>query len=553
MLEEIVTGLFKFEDASTVAFRFEDDTPCPWGFVWDERDYIESATSQTSLSWVKNQLQTCLTEHLGCSANTADPLLPTRVLDVGTGDRETIKVFETKGLRAKYITLSHCWGHPESMTTKLTAHTRDQYLQGIPYEALPLTFRDSVTATRSLGIRYLWIDSLCIIQKDEKQDTPEDEEMHQKDWEHESGRMCSVYQNCYLTLAAVDSTDCMGGLFLKGDMVRMEGDSDKGPYCFYGSRAIRHFAAGFPLLQRGWVKQEILLSPRTLFYGKEELRWLCRTHTVCQCRYFGGDRGALWGFHKLPSAEDARASFTRPQLISTWHDIIRDYSVTSLTHVTDKLVAIEGIAEYMRSLRNSECLAGLWAHSLGLDLLWNSDVFSSIDRDPMKYPHTTPARVAHTDPLGKTPWSSGKWLFPTWSWASIQGKIGWDWTGRFTTDYSPDTVLIQHIKDESLPANELRLRGVLIPSTLGVMQKVLNYRELYCPDLRNQEDIFGADKAVQCLRVFQSGKDRISLVLVCVDEEKRLYERLGLLTLRYSGHDFWKCRDSKTQVEVPPW
>ncbi|RSL87385.1 hypothetical protein CEP52_015537 [Fusarium oligoseptatum] len=566
MLEEIITGLYKFEDASTVGFVFKDmdfvlgriggpsvggielrraaDTPCPWGLVRKESDHLESTASQASLSWVKMQLQTCLAAHLGCSANTDDPLLPTRVLDVGTGDNGTIKVVETKGLRAKYITLSHCWGgDPASMTAKLTAHSRDQYLQDIPYEALPLTFRDAVTATRSLDIRYLWIDSLCIIQKDEEKDSPQDKKIHLKDWEHESGRMCSVYQNCYLTLAAVDSTDCTGGLFFKRDKVQMEGNSDKGRYCFYGSRELRHHAVFFPLLQRGWVKQETLLSPRTLLYGKEEIIWLCRTHTVCQCSHFSGQDGAFRGFHKLPLAENARANFARPQPISKWYDIISEYSTTSLTHITDKLIAIEGIAEYMRPWGNFEYLAGLWAGSLAFDLLWNSKAYN----------YGIPKRANQADPLGKTTWSSGKWLFPTWSWASIQGQIGWDWASRFITGYSPDNVLIQHIKDKSLPANELRLCGVLVPSTLGVIQKAVNSRELYCPDLRNQEKIFGADKAVECLRVVQSGKDRFSLALVCVDEEKRQYERLGLLTFRYSGHDFWKCLDSETQVEVPPW
>ncbi|KAI8689592.1 HET domain-containing protein [Fusarium sp. Ph1] len=213
ILEEIIIGLYKFEDASTIAFTFEDnhfvpwpiwdrsvhigsielhrtdDIPCPWGLVYRESNHPESTASQASHSWVEGQLQTCLTQHLGCGATADDPLLPTRVLDMGTGGSKTIKVLETKGLRAKYITLSHCWGDPALMPTKLTAHTRDQYLQGIS------------------------------------------------------------------------------------------------------------------------------------------------------------------------------AKFTRPKLISTWYDIISEYTSTSLTHVTDKLVAIEGIAEYMRPLRNSECLAGLWADS----------------------------------------------------------------------------------------------------------------------------------------------------------------------------------------------
>lgn len=473
------------------------------------------------------------------------------MIDVGVPGSETVKILETKGLRGKYITLSHCWGDPALMTTKLTAHTRGQYLEGIPCESLPRTFREAVMITRYLDIRYLWIDSMCIIQKDDKKDTPQDKNMHQKDWEHESGRMCSVYQNCYLTLAGLDSPNCEGGLLFKKDKVRMEGDSSKGPYCFDASRKIWHFAAAFPLLLRGWVKQETLLSPRTLFCSKEELLWQCRTYTFCQCEYFCGDKARSGremrshGFQKLPLAEQARANFTRPKLISTWYEIISEYTNASLTHTTDKLAAVEGIAEYMQSLRNSEYLAGLWADSLAFDLLWTSNAINSEES----------TRTTDADPLGKTPWSSNKWLFPTWSWTSIDKEIKWQWTSDLITDYPLDTGLIQHINDEASSANELRLRGVLVPSTLEVIQKVVNPRELYYPDLRNQENIWGTDKSVECLRVVQSGKDRFSLVLVCGDEGKRRYERLGVLVFRYSGHPFWKClkAGTETQVEVPLW
>ncbi|KAI8685444.1 HET domain-containing protein [Fusarium keratoplasticum] len=342
MLEEIITGLYKFDNASLVAFSFtyEDlelwnigggtigsielhqaaDTSCPWGLVHKEINHPKSTASRRSLSWAKKQIQTCLAHHTGCGDPIA--LLPTRVIDVGTSGSETIKILETKGLRGKYVTLSHCWGKLASMP-KLTAHTRDRCLEGIPCEALPRTFRDAVMITRYLNIRYLWIDSLCIIQKDDEKDTPQDKNMHQKDWEHESGRMCSVYQNCYLTLAGLDSPNCDGGLFFKRDKVRVEGDSGKGQYCFDGYREIEHFAVKFPLLLRGWVKQETLLSPRTLFCGKEELIWQCRAHAFCQCKHFRGDEtrhGSTIlsrGFRKLPLMEHARDDLTRPNLINT--------------------------------------------------------------------------------------------------------------------------------------------------------------------------------------------------------------------------------------------
>lgn len=97
-------------------------------------------------------------------------------MDINSGDGDGVKVFETNGLRGKYPTLSHCWGNPGLMSTRLTASNLEEYKRGIPFDYLPRTFQDAVTATRSLGFQYLWIDS-------------------------------------HLTLAAASATACTGGLF----------------------------------------------------------------------------------------------------------------------------------------------------------------------------------------------------------------------------------------------------------------------------------------------------------------------------------------------------
>ena len=81
-------------------------------------------------------------------------------------------------------------------------HSRTECAVGcISMRSLPRTFRDAVVATRKLSIRYLWIDSLCIIQDDEN------------DCQRESSYMVSIFQNEYLTLAATASSDNSGGCF----------------------------------------------------------------------------------------------------------------------------------------------------------------------------------------------------------------------------------------------------------------------------------------------------------------------------------------------------
>jgi hypothetical protein len=97
------------------------------------------------------------------------------------------------------MTLSHCWGPAQLITT--TANTIEQKKAGIPLEDLPQTFKDAVALTRNLGIRYLWIDSLCIKQLDKD------------DWEREASKMGSVYLHSYLNIAATSSAEGRAGCF----------------------------------------------------------------------------------------------------------------------------------------------------------------------------------------------------------------------------------------------------------------------------------------------------------------------------------------------------
>lgn len=97
--------------------------------------------------------------------NQKNPL-PSRLLDLDVFP-ENIQLVEARdvGESAEYIALSHCWGAnglPDS--SKLTtANLNDRFTQ-IQFSSLPLNFQHSITTTRKLGMRYLWVDALCILQ-----------------------------------------------------------------------------------------------------------------------------------------------------------------------------------------------------------------------------------------------------------------------------------------------------------------------------------------------------------------------------------------------------
>jgi len=115
--------------------------------------------------------------------------LPFRVIDVGEGEDYSshpfLRISNSRSVGV-YTTLSWCWGSTKPLTT--TKGTLKARTEKMPMNSLPKTFQDAVVITRSLGIQYLWIDALCIIQDCEE------------DWKIQSSEMARIYKNSFLTI-----------------------------------------------------------------------------------------------------------------------------------------------------------------------------------------------------------------------------------------------------------------------------------------------------------------------------------------------------------------
>jgi len=143
-------------------------------------------------------MSSCNAKH-SC-APPANSSLPTRVLDVARLKNGQIRLVVGASVSARpYVALSHCWGTSHRITT--TRDNLDAHISGIPIANLPATFQQAVEVTGLLGIPYLWIDSLCIIQDDAR------------DWEREASKMGGVYANATLIIAADSSTDDSSGCY----------------------------------------------------------------------------------------------------------------------------------------------------------------------------------------------------------------------------------------------------------------------------------------------------------------------------------------------------
>jgi len=200
-------------------------------------------------------LTECDSEHERCHSITdrIAPVLPTRVLEVRGPQSVRLYVTGEGQERGFYACLSHCWGGvvPIRTTSKTLHHFETR---GIPWDAFPKTFQDAVDMTRRLGLRYLWIDSLCILQDDID------------DWRHEGSKMAEIYSGSYITLAATSAPRSDAGLYQSSSTHRGKdyyiytlSSSDHGgtPYkivVYNQSPAGNAFFSGqLPLLKRAWV------------------------------------------------------------------------------------------------------------------------------------------------------------------------------------------------------------------------------------------------------------------------------------------------------------
>ncbi|KAL7915290.1 heterokaryon incompatibility domain-containing protein [Trichoderma velutinum] len=328
-------------------------------------------------------LQECRS-HEACLMNNV-PELPTRVVDIGLPDTKSLpRVFVSQGAKADYIALSHCWGgRIESVLTSKTYH---DYQQALPISEIPANFRDTFRIARELGIRYVWIDSLCIIQ-DSKDD-----------WEFESSRMGAVYRNATLTVSALVSANSTVGI-LKTTENRFPGAPKSVNFKVYedsskdeevevywkseNEESFRRLVYRSTLAKRGWCLQEYILSPRNLLYGERQIYWRCPSMNLSADATPDGFQFPDHKFQKTSKVIYSDILAVAPEgetdvkaVLLDYYDIAEAYSARQLTYGSDKYAAFSGIASMIHPFIGGKYFAGLWTVDFKHGLLWWAEMTS---------------------------------------------------------------------------------------------------------------------------------------------------------------------------------
>ncbi|KAG4267588.1 hypothetical protein FPRO04_12743 [Fusarium proliferatum] len=300
--------------------------------------------------------------------------LPSRVLclkdDAG---HDVVKLFETKGSRGTYCALSHCWGPQGKHPLRTTKANLEEHVANIPWSSVPRTFRDAIELIRGLGIKYLWIDSLCIIQDDDS------------DWNCEARKMASVYQRAALVIAAAGANDSTEGLFIskrpKPEYFSLPNTSSDGhvvsTYVAEAPHDTTEWGIGGPLEERGWVFQEWYLGRRRVFFTSEGIKWKCREDEM--------NERAVWVHLGMIES-------------TSWTNCLKTYSGKKLTIPTDRTKALLGVATEFGKRREDSFREDLstWEDGLANQLLWRQ----------IEEPH---------DRIG----------LPSWCWAATGGEKFW--------------------------------------------------------------------------------------------------------------------------------
>ena len=352
---------------------------------------IADSSSSEALSLLQGWLTECVLTHEECGKvesrddfdAVCEPDLPTRVIDVGGLELNALEVrlIESHGARGYYAALSHCWGPVALQPLRTTKSTFRDHLAGIKVSSLPQTFRDAVVVTRHMGLRYIWIDSLCIIQDD------------RQDWLNEAPRMGPLYSRARLVIAASGARNSREGCFmdrnppgpsLQVPYITEEGEQVGGVLLRAEQNRTSRSPSFGPLGKRAWVLQEWTLANRIIHFTKDGMMWSCqRLNGAVMC-------------------EDGSIERGNATVRDTWDNIIESFTARDITVLTDKLIAVQGLADVMQNSRDDRYINGIWTAELPQQLFWIGNKTSR------------PFELRPT---------------PSWSWASTHGRCV-SWTNR---------------------------------------------------------------------------------------------------------------------------
>ncbi|RDW62323.1 hypothetical protein BP6252_11756 [Coleophoma cylindrospora] len=365
---------------------------------------------EKTLTDIQKWLQVCHSKHDCFQMAQSERSNPTRLIKISSENgNSTLKLVETSATEPySWCALSYCWGNDLDekdggkaiKAIQTTWGNLTTYLEEIPMEGLPQTLKDAIFITSQLGIEYIWIDCLCIVQNDNDHDK-----------QHELTKMPAVYQQSYVTLSASSAAESTDGFLRDREfdhteedmipcLINLYHDSTQQGQVLAHDESASHskFQGKDPILNRAWTLQEALLSPRLLEFSAGQVRWRCSQQRTSDSYKSALDNRFMISEH----ISQASHHLQDPRLRELeWQKILTQYWPRDVRYERDRLLAISALARVFGQCATKpgeRYLAGMWENALPFNLLW----------------HVTELNGELTD----------GYRAPTWSWASLKGDGG---------------------------------------------------------------------------------------------------------------------------------
>ncbi|KAI0387553.1 heterokaryon incompatibility protein-domain-containing protein [Hypomontagnella monticulosa] len=351
------------QHAFTVASTLSITTCEAISHIASKEIWLRSCSSKSErIKTLEYWYNECTSNHDRCERGISTENLPRRLISISSLENEQPHLVLTERLSTRetsYATLSHCWGN--HLPLRATRENEKQFMEGIPKEYIPQTFRDALDICRALNIPYLWIDALCITQDDPVE------------WQQEAAHMKNIYSGSVLTIAASDAENSLQGCF--GNLeVRQSKKRRRSPVYFKIRVAsstilvrvqrgqVTSFIDETVLSGRGWTLQESILSGRVIHCMQEEIHW------QCHCGY-----RVETGLSLSRPAAVSMASLrneTKRDLETIWYRWMEDYSRRKFSVPSDRLAALAGLVQKFQGGAGDEAFLETWGSSIIRDMLW---------------------------------------------------------------------------------------------------------------------------------------------------------------------------------------
>ncbi|KAI5921567.1 heterokaryon incompatibility protein-domain-containing protein [Camillea tinctor] len=444
-------------------FIGDESEPVTWSQLRNRSQTRSSTGHEDVAALAKWLLSQCIDSHKSCFKPISEgrgAWKPLRLLEV-SHDQVRLVLTEKEDVTGPYATLSHCWGKKKFFV--LTSENFAQFTAGLPIDRFPKTFQETMTTVRRLGIKYLWIDSYCIIQGDEG------------DWKHQAAQMHQVYTNSLINIGAANADGPTEGLFHErhgrnhpSASILWSPKQNMNPRTFriYDATCCLNLSHlrdsfGHRLFNRGWVLQETMLTPRMLTFTPDQIFWQCSEAFTYESHIMYISPEEFTQDYIMHSSREEYISFTPFWALSKvgglgsykhrWLKTVNLYSRYELTYPDkDIFEAISGIGQHLASLTGDTFRYGILSSTLFDSLSWRPDAGRK--------------RVFGDNS------QSHVWRLPSWHWCSLTNEaVNFLWNLLPTHNWAKNRSLaFVFISDDCKPLSIFPMSKDLWPNLLCI-------------------------------------------------------------------------------------